>query len=577
MKKQPSRKTPAPLEHARQFLEQGQMAEARQALAQCLQNPQEQPGWHAGIGQLAAQLDDYTLATEHLNIALSHSAADTTSLVWLARVYTNTAQLDKAATLLDMALAQAGETFETCSALAVLHGQLFDHTTAVQWAKKALKFKPDDLAMHLGLAYSLAETDELAEAITHADKARLAAPHHVECHLILGRLQAFAGETEKARRHVEKALQLDPLSARGIEQLAGLKKWTEQDLPFVQSVEGRPLTDMHIRERAHVHFALGKMYDDMGHYDLAFAHYTKANTFGKPSAEKSFDEGLMKKQRALCTRSYLASRSRAEGSDTPVFIVGTPRSGTSLVEQIIASHPQAAGAGELRHIGRLTHTLLGEGLYHDGALSSRLPEPALLDSLAEEYLGHLRKRRESALRITDKMPENYHVLGVITALFPRARIIHIQRHPLDSCLSCYFQHFGENTWSYDLDWIADNYKRYRQTMEHWHKTLPAGMLMDVQYEDIVANPETEARRLLEHIHLPWDPACLDFFANAREVRTVSVMQVRQPIYQTSRQRWVHYAAHLGELAKHLNAYLSDEDRAILAAKGVSLRKPFWGH
>lgn len=577
MKPAATRNTGDALQRALEHIANNQPAEAQRLLDELLAAPQDDASWHAGIGNLCLQLGHHALAIEHLNLALAQQPDNADALASLARLYTATAQLRQAATLLDQLHALTGDTFNTCHAQAFFCNTLHDYPATVEWCRKALRFRPHDKDMHLGISYALAETDQLPEALEHAELARKTAPRDPACHLQLSKLLAFDGQIDRAKKHVNKALELDPLNGLAVEQLAALRTWEAEDIPTIDNTEALlQQPGMSVRNRASIHFALGKMCNDIGQYDRAFNHYQKANTFGRPTAKKAFDSDFIKRVQNLCTRSYLASKPAGDTSDIPVFIVGMPRSGTTLMEQIIASHPQAAGAGELRHIGRIAHTLLDENQYHAGRFKPRLPPTDVLQSLAEDYLTHLRARRESAQRITDKMPENYHLLGIIHLLFPRAKIIHMQRHPLDSCLSCYFQQFNEISWSYELSWIADTYNRYRNTMAHWHDTLPPGTILNVNYETLVAEPEQQTRRVLEHIGLPWDPACLDFSSQRREVRTVSVMQVRQPLYQKARQRWVPYARHLAPLANGVATWLTDEDKATLAAAGVPVRKP-WLH
>ncbi len=172
----------------------------------------------------------------------------------------------------------------------------------------------------------------------------------------------------------------------------------------------------------------------------------------------------------------------------------------------------------------------------------------------------------------------YLYLGVIKLLFPEATIIHAVRHPLDTCLSCYFQAFTELPWSFDLEWIGDRYRFYREKMDYWEKTLPENSIVPVHYEELITDPETQIRRLLDACGLPWDPACLEFNTTSRAVKTASLWQVRQPMYKTSRARWTHYAAHLQPLVKHISDYLTEEDRSLLSehdvkcSSGLSLKK-----
>ena len=231
-----------------------------------------------------------------------------------------------------------------------------------------------------------------------------------------------------------------------------------------------------------------------------------------------------------------------------MFIVGMPRSGTSLVEQIIASHPRAFGAGELNDIGRMARelpVLVNTARPYPEALDRLTPD--IVDTLAGRYLGALSARAPDAARVTDKMPFNMLWLGLIAKLFPNARVIHCRREAMDNCLSCYFQLFNQGLrFSYDLAHLGRVYRQHERLMAHWQACLPLSMLT-VDYETLVADPENQTRRLIAFTGLEWDAGCLDFHRTERDVRTASVWQVRQPVYQSSVARWRAYEPWLGSL------------------------------
>jgi hypothetical protein len=246
---------------------------------------------------------------------------------------------------------------------------------------------------------------------------------------------------------------------------------------------------------------------------------------------------------------YFAARANiGETSEVPVFVLGMPRSGTTLVEQIIASHPAAHGAGELEELGWLAANMPkltgGTAPYPEAA---RLIDATNAKSIAAQYLEPLIARAPAARRITDKMPGNFIRIGLIAVLFPKARIVHVRRHPLDTCLSCFFQHFGRgHHFSYDLGHLGHYYTQYQRLMAHWARVLP-GRIFDVQYEDVVSKQEETSRAIIAHCGLDWDPKCLAFHEHERQVRTASFWQVRQPLYASSVGRWQAYEKHLGPL------------------------------
>ena len=249
---------------------------------------------------------------------------------------------------------------------------------------------------------------------------------------------------------------------------------------------------------------------------------------------------------------------RQAGADerTPIFVLGMPRSGTTLIEQILASHPAVHGAGEL---GDLNEVIMAAPGAATGSPFTDLLRALSMDDievLAREYLDRVWQHAPDSRCITDKMPANFFFGGMIYLMFPHARIIHSMRDPMDSCFSCYAKLFNETmSFAYDLETIGRFYARYIRLMRHWHEVLPAGIILDVSYEDVVEDTAKEARRMLEYIGLPWDDACLEFYKSEREVKTASVAQVRQPIYTSSLARWKRFGeTHLAPLLAMVEAY-----------------------
>jgi tetratricopeptide (TPR) repeat protein len=306
-------------------------------------------------------------------------------------------------------------------------------------------------------------------------------------------------------------------------------------------------------ERSPVHFTLGDLLDDLGEYDRAFAHYRLANALKEVDYSRKRRTREVDQLVTIFSEENMARMPRSPLlSHRPVFIVGMPRSGTSLVEQIIASHPEVYGAGELRDVGLLAVQL--------GRNEERVPYPdillrveqAELRRLCREYLSKMRHTAPDAKRFTDKMWQNFEHLGLIELLFPQARVIHCRRDPIDTCLSCYQQSFGTAgpPFAYDLGHIAGYYHEYRRLMAHWEQVCDLRVL-EVDYEQLVADPEGESRRMVDFIELDWDPACLRYYENPRIVRTASYAQVREPVYETSIGRWRNYETHLAPLIEAL--------------------------
>jgi hypothetical protein len=284
-------------------------------------------------------------------------------------------------------------------------------------------------------------------------------------------------------------------------------------------------------------------------------------------AQIQYDEtatlALFDRIEAVFTPALLRKKEKLGGGDpspAPIFVMGMPRSGTTLIEQILASHPQVHGAGELKTLNDVVNEVHGP----DG---QTIPYPEfvpVLDAgaiakIGARYLAEIHKLTPQAPHITDKMPSNYYFAGLIHLALPNAKIIHTMRDPVDTCISCFSKLFtAEQNHTYDLVELGRYYRRYQQLMEHWRRVLPPGCILDVRYEDVVADLETQARRIITHCGLTWDDRCLSFHETERPVRTASATQVRQPIYKSAVGRWRVYKEFLGPLLAELDVSASVE-------------------
>jgi tetratricopeptide (TPR) repeat protein len=317
--------------------------------------------------------------------------------------------------------------------------------------------------------------------------------------------------------------------------------------------------DQPAEARRKLHFGLGGLYDDLDRFDEAFQHYAAGNSLRPTPFDTATTIAATDRAINFFSTERLAALPRAANhSQLPVFIVGMPRSGTSLVEQILANHHAVFGAGELARVGDMVLALKA-AVNPDGAMEPDSQGPgyltaldqAMLDSTADDHLAWLGQQSGDATRVTDKMPYNFQHLGLITRLFPGARIIHCRRDPMDTCLSCYFQNFGRgNFQTFDLGHVGLYYRQYERLMDHWRSVLDVPLL-EVNYEAHVADPEATCRRMLNFLDLDWDPNCLAFHESKRVVKTASRDQVRQPIYTRSAGRWRNYENHLEPLKQAL--------------------------
>jgi hypothetical protein len=302
-------------------------------------------------------------------------------------------------------------------------------------------------------------------------------------------------------------------------------------------------------------FALGTELDRRREFDAAFECFSRGNALRRRQQpfDPDRDRRLHGQLREVFTREFLAERVGQGNPDpAPIFIVGMPRSGSTLVEQILASHPAVDGTYELPELGQVARSAELErtdGLAYPAVLHQL--DAAALAGLGAQYLALTRVHRGSAPRFTDKMPNNYLHVGLLALILPNARIINVRRHPLDTCLSCYMQLFAHGqSFSYDLRDLGEHYLQYQRLMDHWHSVLP-GHVLDLQYEDLVADFEGQLRRLLDYCQLPWDDRCLSFHETRRAIRSASSEQVRRPLYGSASNRWRNYQHHLTPLLEPL--------------------------
>lgn len=507
------------------------------------------PEDHLVLANLGGNLNDQKRFDEALPLleqALALAPQALGARVNLANCLLGLGRAKEAATLIDAVLAEQPALPEAL----MLRGRLLtedgDLEEGIRALRTALAQRPEDAEIRLGLARALGRDGQTEPARELLLAVTASHPHRAEPWLALAELCLDIGEFAACESACQRALALEPTMPEAWAKLAFTRKQRTEDGDWRAQVEAL-LADASIapERRMNLHYALGKFYDDTGDIDQAFAAYTQANRLKAARCEPyepGSHEELVAHLMATYGREVIATqRTGAHASEQPVLIVGMPRSGTSLTEQIIASHPQACGAGELR-LWRLLASR-----YPDATLHAHFDAESL-GALSAAALRELERRCPGAARVVDKMPGNYLRLGVFHAVFPHGRIIHTQRHPLDTCLSIYCQNFNTgHVYANDLAELAHYYRQYHRLMAHWRAVLPAEVFLEVPYEALVEDQEGWSRRIIAFLGLEWDARCLEFHKTERKIGTASNWQARQPIYTTSKARWRRYEAHLGPL------------------------------
>lgn len=521
------------------------------------------------VGGLAMHFGDTEKAIELFEKVVSSGQGSADHFFLLGHAYNNAARVEDACDMFSRSIEINPDNPAPYVSLGQLEYHSGNNESAARHLKQAVELAPDQVIAYFDLVIALRNIGEHQQALDYAKKMVELNPDAANL-ASLGRTYFEMGDLGLAEQYFRKAISVQPEYGISYYEMAHLKKYTDEDAAFIQSAETILQQQLPAHESSHIHFALGKVYNDCGEWDKAITHFHQGNEQVKSESEPQSKYIYFELAKQIYNEQLFVELSgTGHRSEVPVFVVGMPRSGTTLVEQIIASHPDAFGAGELRTISDIDASLLPSANLI-GTAGDVSPTAAALLEQAEMHLAKLAKVSDSASRVVDKMPENFLRLGLIHLLFPAAKIIHVVRNPLDTCLSIYFQSFRNVAMSHHLEWIANYYAFYREVMTYWRSVLPEGTIVDVSYEELVAEPEHQIRQLIEVCGLPWDDACLESHNSDRAVTTTSLWQVRQPIYTSSSRRWRHYAKYLQDAGRKLNQYLDDEDRKEFASQGIKL-------
>ena len=498
---------------------------------------------HANIANalaMRAQTDD---AIAWYQRALALNPRDVPILNGLGRTLRDAGRRAEAAVVFHGATEINPQEAESFCNLGAVQFELRRVEDAVTSLTRALVLRPNFAQAHLSLGLALRQLRRPEDAERSCKTALAIEPDNAEALNFLGELHADRGQFAEAEQLFRRAIAARPQFAFAYASIATHRKMTEDDAEWLAGAQNILSQQPPLTEEIGLRYALGKYFDDLKQFPNAFENYRVANELTKRYGARYDGDKLSRRIDRII--ELFGGRASADGasldSDAPVLIVGMPRSGTSLAEQILASHPQAFGAGEV--------------VFWNAAFDRFFQNPAAgggsvagLREVAHDYVRQLSSLSGGAPRVIDKLPANFLYAGLVHQLLPQARIIHMRRHPLDTCLSIYFQNFFNiGPYANDLHDLAHYYRQYLRITEVWQKNLPASRYLELSYESLIEDQEAATRRVLEFVGLPWDPRCLDFHRTERVVITASKWQVRQRISSSSVGRWRHYESFLGPL------------------------------
>ena len=444
----------------------------------------------------------------------------------------------------------------------VLHRQS-KAAAALEQINLLLEAEPQNPSYRFLRGTALTRVGEYEEAIAIYEDILRAHPDSARAWLSLGHACKTAGRAQRSIEAYERCVDISPSFGEGHWSLANMKTYRFSDASIAAMQHQVARDDISEEDRFHLHYALGKAFEDRADYARSFEHYVQGAALRRKGLAYSADDNsaLTREHIACFTREFFAERcGHGAPAADPIFIVGLPRAGSTLLEQILASHSQVEGTMELPDILALAKRL-GGGRVRGGAYPQTLASlnAEQLRALGEEYLAATRVQRKTAAPFfIDKMPNNFQHVGLIHLILPKAKIIDARRHPLGGCFSAFKQHFARGqSFSYDLNDLGRYYADYVALMDHYDAALP-GRIHRVHYEAMIADPESETRRLLAYCGLPFEPAVLEFHTNTRAVRTASSEQVRQPIYANAVEHWRNYEPWLGPLKAALGPMLANQ-------------------
>jgi tetratricopeptide (TPR) repeat protein len=504
---------------------------------------------HSHLAWLMQSLGRMPEAQENLEYLLRNNPDDAEVNYLMGNFYKSQGDFENATIYYLQSITLQPEYFNAYNNLALTMEDLGLRIDAIETYRQGLVFCPESIELNYNLGNNLCSFGKFDEAMKCYQEALNLSPGNTQFIAAQASILYKQRKINEAKKVIEPYLQL--LGQDGWITNTYVSLYSESILKKTQIKLLKKCLerqDLVVGIRRNILFSLGKICDKHEQYEDAFNYYKKGNQLKQIAFNPEIHGRRISELIAIFTEERLSLFPRSQSqSQLPIFIIGMPRSGTSLVEQILASHPEVYGAGELEDISLLVKMLPN---FLQGIPYPRCLERLTLDlanQLSKEYLDQLQSHSSNAHRITDKMPGNFNHLGLLSLLFPKAKLIHCTRNPLDTCLSCYFHDFGGyHPYSYSLSHLGQTYHHYQKLMKHWKNVLDIE-IFDVCYEDMVSDFERVSRSIVEFCELEWNDACLLYYESSRIVNTASIDQVRKPIYSSSVNRYKHYEPFLDPL------------------------------
>lgn len=547
---------PKTLHSALQFLHAGNSPAAERLLNKVRAVDPSQPDALNLLGIIAMQRAEFVKAEKFFNQAACINPTNFQYHNNLGVSIKNQGRLNEAISCFNKSIQLNPEYAEAYNNLGNTLNKLDSFPEAIIAFEKALTLNNQYYDAYLGLSNSYKESDRVKDMMACLHKAISLNQNNPRAYHALGCAYNVVGEFDEAIKAFGKVIELNPNYVEVYFDLSYSKKYQSLDdieVARINALLGN--SEISLDNKAFLYFALGKIHDDCKHYLEAFKYYQEGNQIRRERTQfdRAAHRRFVEESIQVFTSEFFAKKGGIGSlTDKPVFVVGMPRSGTTLVEQIVASHPNVHGAGEQPYLHKIKQKI---SLLIGGAYPKQIQEidHKMALELATYYENSVFNVAPASVKyVIDKAPYNFLHLGLISLLFPNARVIHCCRDPLDTCISNYFQCFKQgNSHSYDLEDLGFYYIQYKKIMTHWQKVLPIKIL-EVHYEDIVTNEQIKIRELLDFLGLTWDTACLEFYKANRSVKTASLFQTRQPIHNKSIQRWKKYEQFIGPLQEILN-------------------------